>query len=265
MFDLRRFRRLAAVHWAEQGRSYLWFLAIGIAVHGCVWLLVTSGGSDAKTYQDDVQAFVFITGYLLSSLLFAGRYYAALSRPESTLTFLMRPASALEKTLLALLVVGVLYPLAYTLAFQVCNLPGAAIGEAARDVVLASKTQAEQNAYLAQVSYGPFFPFATDGSPWFELDLLLGTAALQALVLCGALFFHRVAWLKTLVALFVLVVIALPLLAILTDASPGQLFWSESRSGPTPALLAWKWLLWLCVPALFWASTYFLLREREVQ
>ena len=32
MFDLRRFRRLAAVHWAEHGRSYLWFLAIGIAL-----------------------------------------------------------------------------------------------------------------------------------------------------------------------------------------------------------------------------------------
>jgi hypothetical protein len=265
MFDPRRFRRLAAVHWAEHGRSYLWFLGIGIAVHACVWLLVTAGGSRAERYEDGIQMFTFVGGYLLSSLLFAGRYYTALARPESTLTFLMRPASALEKALLAFLVVAVLYPLAYTLAFQACNVPGALIGEAARDVLLASKTQAQQAGYLEHMTYGPFFPFTADPSPWFELDLFLGTAALQALVLAGALYFRRAAWLKTLVALFVLVVIAIPLLATLTDASPGQLFWSQSRAGPSPALLAWKWVLWIGVPALFWVSTYFLLRERELQ
>lgn len=265
MFDFRRFRRLAAVHWAEYGRTYLWFLAIGIAVHACVWLLVTSGGSHAEAYQDDTQVFIFVAGYLLSSLLFAGRYYAALARPESTLTFLLRPASTLEKALLATLVVGLLYPLAYTLAFQVCNVPGAMVGEAARDALLASKTQVDQHAYLKQMGYGPFLPFATEASPWFELDLFLGATALQALVLAGALYFRRMAWLKTMVALFVLVVIAIPLLATLTDASPGQLFWSTSRSGPSPVLLAWKWVLWLGVPALFWTSTYFLLRERELQ
>ena len=265
MFDLRRFRRLAAVHWAEHGRGYLWFLAIGIAVHGCVWLLVTSGGSHAERYSEDAQTFTFVGGYLLTSLLFAGRYYTALARSESALTFLMRPASALEKSLLALLVVGVLYPLVYTLAFQVCNVPGALIGEAARDALLATKAQADQHGYLKQMTYGPFLPFTTTGSPWFELDLFLGVSALQALVLAGALYFRRIAWLKTLVALFVLVVIAIPLLATLTDASPGQLFWSQSRFGPSPALLAWKWALWLGVPALFWASTYFLLRERELQ
>lgn len=265
MFDLRRFRRLAAVHWAEQGRGYLWFLAIGIAVHGCVWLLVTSGGSHAETYHDDIQTFIFISGYLLTSLLFAGRYYATLARPESTLTLLMRPASALEKSLLAMLIVGVLYPLAYTLAFQVCNVPGALIGEAARDALLATNAQANQHAYIKQMAYGPFLPFTSKGLPWFELDLFLGTTALQALVLAGALYFRRVAWLKTLVVLFMLVVIAIPLLATFADASPDKLFWSRSGSGPSPALLAWKWVLWLGVPALFWASTYFLLRERELQ
>lgn len=265
MFDLLRFRRLAAVHWAEHGRGYLWFLGIGVAVHACVWLLLTSGGSHAERYDDSTQILTFVGGYLLSSLLFAGRYYATLARPESTLTFLMRPASAPEKALLAFLVVAMLYPLAYTLAFQVCNLPGALIGEAARDVVIESKERAGLGSYLEHMTYGPFFPFAADISPWFELDLFLSSTALQALVLAGALYFRRMAWLKTLVALFVLVVIAIPLLATLTDAAPGQLFWSQSRAGPTPVLLAWKWVLWLGVPALFWASTYFLLRERELQ
>lgn len=265
MFSPQRFRRLVAVHFAEHGRPYLWFLGIGIAVHACVWLLTTSGATKAEAYTDDAQAAIYVCGYLLSSLLFAGRYYAGLARSESSLTLLMRPASSIEKALLALLVVGLLYPLAYTLAFQVCNLPGAWLGEAAHDALVAAKDHAERNSYLIHMEYGPFLPFVSDASQWLELDLFLGGTALQALVLAGALYFRRVAWLKTSVVLFVLLVLALPLLAIVTDATPWQLFWNATKNGPTPALLAWKWVLWLGVPALFWASTYFLLREREVQ
>lgn len=265
MFELRRFRRLAAVHWAENAKAYLWFLGIGIVVHACTWLLLTSGGTHAERYTDGSQTGVYVFGYLLSSLLFAGRYYASLARPEAALTFLMRPASALEKTLLALLVVAVLYPLAYTLAFQVCNLPGAALGEAARDALLSVKEKENAVAFLKHMAYGPYVPFASAESPWLELNLFLGGAGLQALVVAGALYFRRMAWLKTLVAMFILLVLGLPLLAALVDASPGRLFLGESAGGLTPLLLGWKWTLWLGVPALFWVSTHFFLRERELQ
>lgn len=265
MFDLRRFRRLVAVHWAEHGRGYLWFLAIGIGVHACAWLLATSGGSERRNYVLELQVVLYTVGYLLTSLLFAGRYYAGLARRESALTLLMRPASAFEKALLAFLFVGLLYPLAYTLAFQVVNLPGAWLGGIARDAYLRDTPASEVASYVRTMQYGPFLPFAAKQSPWMELDLFLGVAALQALVLAGALHFRRVAWLKTLVALFVLLVLALPLLAIVTGASPDRLFWTSLKNGPTTALLAWKWLLWLAVPALFWASTHFFLRERELQ
>lgn len=265
MFDLRRFRRLVAVHWAEHGRGYLWFLAIGIGVHACAWLLVTSGGTERRNYALEMQIVLYVVGYLLTSLLFAGRYYTGLARRESALTLLMRPASAFEKALLAFLFVAVFYPLAYTLAFQACNLPGAWLGEIARDAYLRETPASEISSFVAQMEYGPLLPFAAKQSPWMERDLFLGAAGLQALVLAGALYFRRVAWLKTLVGLFVLLILALPLLAILTDADPGRLFWTSLKDGPNPALLAWKWVLWLGVPGLFWASTYFFLRERELQ
>lgn len=265
MFDLQRFRRLLAVHWAEHGRGYLWFLAIGVAVHFCTWLLVTSGGMDRRSYAMDVQAGLYYAGYLLTSLLFAGRYYAGLVRRESALILLMRPASAFEKFLLAFLFVAVFYPLIYTLAFQICNLPGAWLGEAAKEAYLRDAPAAQLSSYVRQMEYGPFLPFAGKTSPWPELDLFLGAAALQALVLAGALYFRRAAWLKTLVALFALLVIAIPLLAVMTGASPDYLFWNVSGVGVSPVLLAWKWTLWIAVPALFWTSTFFLLRERELQ
>ena len=265
MFDVGRFRRLLAVHWAEHGRAHLWFLAIGIGVHFCVWLLVTTGGTDRHGYAEEIQAIVFVAGYILSSLLFTARFHAGMGRRESALTLLMRPASSQEKALLAFLMVAVFYPLAYVLAFQVCNVPGALLGEAARDALVNAKPDDNLNAYLKQRAYGPFLPFVNDNSPWLELDLYLGVAGLQALVLAGALYFQRIAWLKTLVAMFVLLVIALPLLAVATDANPGQLFWVESEAGPTPLLLAWKCFIWLGVLGLLWASTWLLLRDREIQ
>jgi hypothetical protein len=264
MFDLRRFLRLAAVHWAEYGRAYLWFMGIGVAVHLCVWLLITGAGRQAERYSIDLQIMVFVCGYVLSGVLFAGRYFSVLARNESALTYLMRPASTFEKFLLALLVVALLYPLAYTIAFQLCNLPGAWLGQAARDALAVAADDEPLTVYMINQDYGPYLPFTDADAPRWELNLFLGGIGLQGLVVAGVLYFRRVAWLKTVVALFVLLVVVLPLLTVLFGASPGQLFLDNPFGDASAGLEAWRWVLWIGVPALFWASAFFFLRERAL-
>lgn len=271
MFDVRRFLRLAAVHWAEHGRSTLWFLGIGVAVHLCVWLLITDAGMKTWIYSVDVQTIVYVMGYLLTGALFAGRYFSGLSRRESALTWLMRPASTFEKFLLAFVVVAVLYPLAYTVAFQVCNLPGAWLGAIGRDAEvarLAAESAAGDGAGMAQyvltMEYGPYVPLFDPKTRAMELNLFLGGLAMQGLILAAMLYFRRLAGLKTVVALFVLF-LGLALLAGVIGASPSNLFWGENDHVESFAMRAWLWLLWLGVPVLFWASALFLLRERELQ
>lgn len=266
MFDLRRFLRLAAVHWAEQGRSVLWFLGIGIAVHLCVWLLLTGGGSAREHYSRDVQTMVFVAGYVLTGPLFAGRHFAALADRGAGLTLLMRPASGFEKFLLALLMVAVFYPLAYALAFQVCNLPGALLGEAARDALVASgKTHPGTLTILAAHEYGPYVPLAGGrASLAWEVNLALAVCGLQALVVVGTLYFRALAWLKTLVALFVLLLIGLPLLSTVLGGSLDRLFLDTLGPSSAPWQRAWLATLWVGVPALFWASAFCFLREREL-
>lgn len=270
MFDPQRFLRLATVHWAEHRRSILWFLGIGIAVHFCVWLLVTQGGTQRQHYELDTQVFLYLAGYLLTGMLFAGRHFAALSDRGSALTLLMRPASSFEKTLLAFMMVAVFYPVAYTLAFQVCNLPAALLGEAARDALLATRESGAGDAqamgeHLTSLEYGPYLPLT---SGWDvlagEVNLLLGGSALQALVVVGTLYYRRLAWLKTLVSLFVLLIVAIPLLSMLLDASLGRLFLDGLGRGGPGWLRAWVIALWIAVPMLFWASAFFFLREREL-
>jgi hypothetical protein len=264
MFDARRFWKLAVVQWAEYGRSYLWFLGIGIAVHLCTVLLVTNGGARLFNYTKEMQMAVYIAGYLITGSLFALRYFSALSDRDSALTCLMRPASALEKFLLAFLIVAVLYPLAYTLAFQVCNLPGAHLGEAARDANILGSPR-EVIGYRGMQDFGPYLPFTQAAGIGRDGQLLLGTLFLQALVLAGTLYFRRVAWLKTVVALFVLLVLGIPLLAIATGASPDLLFFDNARRAHSLQTSAWQAAVWFGVPLLMWASVFFFLRERELQ
>lgn len=262
MFDLRRFGRLARVQWAEHGRGYLWFLAIGVSVHLCVWLLITKGGTARHEYVQEGQVILYIVGYLLTGSLFALRYFAVLTDRGSALTCLMRPASSFEKTLLAFLVVGVLYPIAYTLAFQICNVPGALLGEVARDRFAATEFP---GGYVNRYTYGPYVPFFNSQSIPDDLRTMLAGTALQALIIVGTLFFRRTAWLKTVVALFVVVVLMIPLLAIATDASPALLLGDVARDSPEMMVRIMWATTWLAVPATFWISVYFLLRERELQ
>jgi hypothetical protein len=261
MFDARRFWKLMVVQWAEYGRSYLWFLGIGVAVHLCALLIITEGGTVRERYTVDGQMALFVAGYLITGGLFALRYFSALSNRDSALTCLMRPGSTLEKFLLAFLVVAVLYPLAYTLAFQICNLPGAYLGEQARDAKLAAYSLTD---YLANMEFGPYLPFTNARDAGIEIRLVLGNLFIQSLIVAGTLYFRRVAWLTTMVALFVLLVLALPLLTIATDASPSLLL-DDMRRVDSPQVWAWLAALWVGVPMLMWTSVFFLLRERELQ
>ncbi|WP_440222901.1 hypothetical protein ACQQ2N_17760 [Dokdonella sp. MW10] len=254
MFDLRRFGRLAAVQWAEHRREYLWFFGIGIAVHACMWLLLTEAGKRMDMYQLHDQGRLYYGGYLLTSLIFAGRHFAIFARPDAALTYLMRPGSTIEKFVLAFLVVAVAYPLAYTFAFQVCHLPGYA---------LAATAPSPPGLLFYSRDFGPFMPFAGD-NPLEEASAFLGVCTLQAMVLAGMLYFRRFAALKTIVSLFAILVIALPLIQTLSGAHPEKLLPGSDSLPIGNGVRAWLWVLWIGVPALFWCSVYGFLRERDI-
>jgi hypothetical protein len=262
MFDWRRFCRLAAVQWAENRRSWLWFLGICIAIHFCVLLLVTRGGSKPMNLTAEGQLAIYYIGYLVTGAVFAQRYFSPLSDRGSALTLLMRPASTFEKFLLAFLVVAVLYPLASTLAFQVCNVPGALLAEVSRNHLLQADPQ---YTYVRRQDFGPYIPFFNSRSGSADLQMMLCGSSIQALIVAGTVYFRRLAWLKTAAALFALLVLGLPLLAIATGASVAPLFWGEEIHRTAPHLRAWLVVVWAGVPALLWASVYFFLRERELQ
>lgn len=265
MFDLARFRRLIAATWVENRRAWAWFLAIGIIVHCvlCVVLLVPEHGY--RALSEDGQGIIWLLGLVLTGIIFAGRYFAAMARRESALVLLMRPASAFEKWLLAVLVVAVLYPVAYTLAFQVCNVPAALIAEAlahaAGDAAAAAGSDA---AGLADVRFGVFLPWTLFEKPaaWYTLFSMLG--ALQAFAMLGSLYFRSFPFIKTILAGFILALLLI--LATTIGGGDPDLFlgyWVTERE-----LHRWQQLLfpaaWIAIPALTWLASLVALRERQV-
>jgi hypothetical protein len=258
MFEWRRFLLLARTQWAEYRKGYLWFFVVGIVIQACVWLVATSGGSHPEIFATQIQSMVYACGLVASGALFAGRYFEALGTRESALSVLMRPASGFEKFLLAFLVVGVLYPVAYTLAFQACNLPAALLAKAAN-----AASRHPMTGPFAD--FTPYFPFANRKGSGGEYPLFLSVLALQALMVCSSLYFRRLAMLKGFMLAFVLLLLIM-LLATVSAGNPSRLFsiWSNEADMP-PAMRAWSWLVWLGVPVLLWTSACFLVRERELQ
>jgi hypothetical protein len=264
MFDLARFRRLIAATWLENRRAWAWFLAVGVIVHFLYCLAMLSTEEGWKAFSTQSQAMIWTFGLFLSAPIFAGRYFNAMARRESALVLMLRPASAFEKWLLAVLLVAVVYPVAYTLAFQICNGPAWLF---ALPMMVANSDVGCAAEGLATTRWDCSY-FA----PWWMLKApqdwlviifgLLGT--MQAFAMLGSLYFRSFPFIKTILAGFV-IVLFLMLATALGGGEPSLFFdyWDGERE-----LHSWQDVFfpaaWIGIPSLLWIGSLFALRERQV-
>lgn len=275
MLDAARFRRLAAAQWMESWRPWSWFLAIGVLLHFLLLLgtLLTNGGEGLLTH--DGQMALFLVGLFLTGPVFAGRYFQGMAQREAAGVLLMRPASAFEKWALAAGVIAVAYPLAYSLAFMVCNLPGAWVAAGLAEARHAAEfaegvakgLPAEDLPTFDPDVYRLFLPWHL----WSEakgdggmVPILLWLAGLQGFALFGSLYFRNMPFIKTLVLGVALVITAVMLPVILGNVG-GRLdnFWDPDAALP-PLQDVLYGATWFGTPALLWLAALLALREREV-
>jgi ABC-type uncharacterized transport system fused permease/ATPase subunit len=257
MFNLQRFLRLTKAQWAEHRKSYLWFFLIGIIVHFCTLATFSLGGTSLEFLRTDTQMAIYMVGFFITAPLFAGRYLEKISSRDSALTVLMRPASIFEKFLLAFLIIAVFYPIAYTVAYQVCNFPASLFAVAAADA-------APPYNYLATQEYGTYMPFVNSKTATGELPLLMIVWTLQAYMLAGTLFFKRFAMLKSFVLGFV-ILLGIVFIGNVFSADPERLFhvWNPKKFMP-PGFYVWMVVVWVAVPVLTWLSAFYFFKEREL-
>ncbi|CAN7219839.1 hypothetical protein LJR129_000738 [Acidovorax sp. LjRoot129] len=262
-FSLRRFTLLTRAHWAEHRRQYLGHLLVTGILY-CVLLVFVLALSNGDVFTTSGQSALYFWGLYLTGFVFAGRYFDGMSRRESALLALMRPASVLEKWLLCVAVVVVAYPLCYTLLFLAISWPAQGMAMALRAMRLDSSSVSTQD-------YGLFVPLLrqpvrdsllTIAQQW---GFFIAAWALQAVAVTGSLYFRGAAMLKTLV-LGVALSVVTALIAALADSRHEVFFawWMAGAGSAGTSVNVLNACLWVVLPVLLWWQTYQHLREKEL-
>ena len=272
MFSAARFARLARAEWVENRRAWAGFLGIVVILHFVLVLILLAGDRPWGAFTTNAQAGMFWAGLFLTAPVFAARHFQALGRPGPALVALMRPATAFEKWLLAVLVVGVAYPLAYHLAFYICDVPATwiAANEAAQELAQrGAHTDARSLGIPEPEQFAIYHLLKVSESDPALAGLLLSLTTLQAFAVAGSLVFNHWPFLKTLLTGF-LILLASILVTTVFDSHPDKFlgYWSFAPAEWEPVLPGWAMVaypaVWIAVPTLLWLAAFLALREREV-
>jgi hypothetical protein len=271
MFSPERFARLARAHFAEHLRGYLWFLAGVLLLEVVVSIMFAVSKTGFTEFNTQAQNGYYFAGLFLFSAIFAGRYFQQMGRRASALLALMRPASGLEKWLLAVVTTLVLFPMVYTLVYYLVVIPDALIAYSqAQDHAQSAAAEylrhpvGDKPAAFKPSDYALFRPWDAFKT-WREgTAICLWLLFVQGFAMFGSLYFRTVPFIKTLLAaLLFLLLSALFVAWAGGDDNLVMNYWTASR--PLAPWQKWTYgMLWFLVPSMLWVSSYLAIREREI-
>jgi hypothetical protein len=201
---------------------------------------------------------LYLVVLIFGGLLFTSRSFRGLHDPIQGLSWLLLPASLLEKTIVHILLTTIIYVTGSMLLFVVISMVSEAL-----------------NQMLLGRHHGLFSPIDP-----LVLKSALTYTAIQAPFLVGAVYFRKHALSKTiLVLLGFSVLLAMGIFAALRiifgDQWPGMdlelmlngdnlgMAWEQLAQLGRTAAAAAKVLLWGVIPVVSWTICYFRLKETE--
>lgn len=253
IFSIDRFGRLFKKHTEEHYRNYLMSLAVlvGVMILGGSFLVYMA---DIRLDRN-IQTFLFFTIMLLAGTIFTSTVFSDLGEKKKAMAWLILPASHFEKWLVAWIYSFLLFIIVYTLIFYLAIFTAIQIQHDHRHPQLII------NVFDRQI---------------FQMYLIY--AFLHAVTFFGAIYFEKLHFIKTAFSFFIvlaaLILINKGLLSAFigrpVDAAPpfgnlrfedgGQMVDIKIENQNSPFLLYLLALLSL----LFWAASYFRLREKQV-
>ncbi len=269
-FKLERFIRLARAHCAENLPGDQTFLLTVTGIYGLCVLFIFFIPIRANALIN-FQAIMFFTGLIPSGIIFASRYFSALRKPESSLTLLMRPASTFEKWLLAVLIILVVYPAAYSIIITSINFILVDLGYILY-ITIGTKINQTPELNNPEQYIRTFIPLSRTR----HIALFLIYASCTAVMVLGSIYFKKIATLKTAIIIFVIflttlfLVFAFGLNIYYLSWWSGHSHYVLQRFRPeySTAQITWLWWIniqfWLLVPALLWLCSLVALYERDL-
>jgi hypothetical protein len=277
-FSFPRWGLLVKKHWAENYKRYLLsLLAMGgllIAWYSFILIMDT---------KDPIGIFfqysAYFVGLYFIGCLYASMLFSELSSKTAGINYLSLPASQLEKLLCAILFGVFFFFIAYTLLFYLIDIPMVQFSN--RLIRLHPRVWPGTDQYVPALAvYNIFTPKAPPiiGESEYHF-LLLGFFAVQSCFLLGSLYFPRYSFIKTIVAVLLLVLILTVFLnKVVFHTTPDgwqnniltwdqyNEHWTHLGSVRLPLWLNRTVILLLqySLPPVFWTITWFRLKEKEL-
>jgi hypothetical protein len=278
-FNMERWLLLIAKHWSENRKKYsLGLLAItGIML---IWFLFNILMEHNHPMDEGVQLATYFFGLFVVGCLYASTLFSDLASKSKGINYLALPASQFEKTLCALLYGVVLFFAVYTLVYYVADIIMVKVANgiaytywqkyhAAGEIFTPEKIK---NVFTGgdQAHGGKVNPF---------FIILLVYFAVQSAYLLGSVYFARFSFIKTTVALLVIILFFIVFIGKVMDSfmPHGNYFdgltsyrlSAEADDEKIIRLPEWinrggSFLLKYAFAPVFWIVTYYRVKEKEI-
>jgi hypothetical protein len=271
-FDLNRWFLYINKHWNENKKKYLMSLgAIGGLL--ILWFSFLMIVNKRHPMQVDMQTAAYYVGLFITGCLFASLLFNELSDGPKGISYLLLPASLLEKLLTAILFGVVLYFACYTALFYLI------------DFIMVKLSNGVVSTMYEQEHLGRFTPqevanvFVSPGEgDNFYVYFLIIYFAVQSIFMLGSVYFAKYSYIKTLVAgLVVFLVLVFFQHKIINSFMPHGGFFKpftlyrifDEKGELGVSLPEWFssiliFLMKFSLPPLLWIVSYFRLKEKEV-
>jgi hypothetical protein len=272
-FDLNRWLLYISKHWNENKKKYL--ISLG-AIGGLMvlWFSFLMIVNRRHPMQEDMQTAAYYVGLFITGCLYASMLFNELGDSPKGISYLLLPASLLEKLLTAILFGVVLYFICYTAVFYFVDF-----------IMVKASNGIVSNIYEKE-HLGRFTPqevsnvFVSPGSRGdnFYIYFLIIYFGVQSIFMLGSIYFAKFSYIKTLVSgLIIFLILVFFQHKIIESFMPHGGFFNATvyrvfgAEGREYSISVPEWigtiLLFLIkysLPPLLWIVSYFRLKEKEV-
>src|SRR5688572_19862276 len=194
-FDLNRWFLYINKHWNENKKKYLMSLgAIGGLL--ILWFSFLMIVNKRHPMQVDMQTAAYYVGLFITGCLFASLLFSDLSDGPRGISYLLLPASLLEKLLTAILFGVVLYFVCYTAVFYIVDV---IMVKVSNGFIENRHIQANMKNFIPQHVSNVFVSPAERGDNNFYIYFLIVYFAVQSIFMLGSVYFVKYNYIKTLI------------------------------------------------------------------
>jgi hypothetical protein len=273
-FSLQRCALLIAKHWAENKKRYLLSFAAYISLV-FVWFVFVMMTDGKDPMAEGLQRITFYFSALVVGPFYASQFFRELGSKSKGTSYLMVPASSLEKVICSLVYAIIFFPLALLAAFYIVDVIAVMIANSSHSGYNAVTDQ-QGNVLKAKVVN--LFGFEHRQERQALYYGILGFFGIQSAALLGSIYFSQYSYIKTAIALTLLFLfIAWFMEKVVSGILPSGNFYDDmtkysvNEGGQFKLVQLPSWVgnvleigLLYGATLTLWTVSYFRLKEKEV-